>query len=145
LTYKARTQELFWTREPKSTQTPDRRLAPRVETCLDASILGRTGERPVIVSDISAYGASVYSVNMLNKKDEYKLTIEGLDACKCRVVWLRGNLCGCQFNSPLDAYELSTVLAQCARSLTCDDILSILRERLTLRASGLFVVSDEAR
>ena len=71
----------------------------------------------VVVLDISTGGFKCESPEPCEEGSEVWLKLPGFEAKRSRVVWVRGNEAGCEFESPLHPRELEDMVAPAPRKI----------------------------
>lgn len=69
---------------------------------------------PVVVSDVSHWGARLSSERLPPQETEILLRVEGIEVFG-RVAWSTGTQCGVEFSQPLSASQLARFGRHCSR------------------------------
>ena len=98
-----------------SAERGEARRAPRRAVSL-AALISDTGaaENPVLVVDVSASGCRLQGIQV-NVEDEIWLGLPGSCPHRCRIVWTRDDLAGCEFYTPLDEWTLKGLIQPAPR------------------------------
>lgn len=84
-----------------------------------AAALRETGAKrfAIVVLDISTGGFKCEAPEPLDDGSEVWLKLAGCEAKRSRVVWVRGNEAGCEFETPLHPRDIEVMVAPAPRKI----------------------------